>query len=176
MEGYCLSGVDGVISNYKRDFLDLKKKTAALILQQLNDVATNNIARMTYTNFDEHVTAKHGIMIKNWSLDKFCNPSAIGSHTELRKKEWEEWEETCFQAKLKATHSPGDDDDNADANADDASTPLTNLDNTKMADSGPTTPTASASGASTDDPLTGPEAPASSAPAPAPSADPPSTS
>lgn len=38
---------------------------------------------MIYKNFDEHITRKHGIVIKRWPLTKFDNPSAIGSQMEL---------------------------------------------------------------------------------------------
>ncbi|KAH9916346.1 hypothetical protein B0H21DRAFT_703062 [Amylocystis lapponica] len=165
MEGYCLSGVD-------------------------DDVATNNIARMTYTNFDDHITAKHGIVIENWPLNKFCNPSAIGSRTEvdvvyqafrsgtarfrkLSNEEWDEWGEARFQAKLNKMHGPGDDTNGDDTN--DTHTTPTDEDNTETSD-GPTVPTASASATGTDDPSTSSEVPASSAPPPASSADAPSTS
>ncbi|KAH9951710.1 hypothetical protein B0H21DRAFT_684804 [Amylocystis lapponica] len=142
MEGYCISGVEGVVTNYRQDLLNLKKKTAALILQKLNDVATNPIARMTYTNFDEHVTVKHGIIIENWPLNKFCNPSSIPSRNEvdvlyqafrsgttrfrkLTNPEWEEWEEARFQAKLAISRRADADDPQEDDPEDSSQRPST---------------------------------------------------
>ena len=41
------------------------------------------ITRMAYDRFDELVTARHHIVVKNWPLKKFCNPSAVTSRIEL---------------------------------------------------------------------------------------------
>jgi len=96
-----------------------------LIMEKLNDVASNKIGRMVYNNFDETITAKHGIVLENWPLPKFCNPSSIGSRTEinvvyqafrsgaarfrkLSNEEWKQWEEERFQAKFDSMGGPGD--------------------------------------------------------------------
>src|SRR5271155_5771358 len=39
--------------------------------------------RMFYTNFDDNITAKHGIIVKNWPLPLFCSPGDIRTVTEL---------------------------------------------------------------------------------------------
>lgn len=38
---------------------------------------------MFYTGFDHYITARYGIIIKNWPLPKFINPSKISTKTEL---------------------------------------------------------------------------------------------
>lgn len=86
---------------------------------------------MIYHNFDDAITAKHGIVLENWPLAKFCNPSQIGSRNEidivyqafrsgtarfrkLSNEEWEKWSETRFQAALNTMGGPGDDDNTSD--------------------------------------------------------------
>ena len=38
---------------------------------------------MTYDRFDDHITQKYGVIVKNWPLKNFCNPSSVGSRIEL---------------------------------------------------------------------------------------------
>jgi len=38
---------------------------------------------MAYDRFDELITAKYHVVVKNWPLKKFCNPSSITSRIEL---------------------------------------------------------------------------------------------
>ena len=38
---------------------------------------------MTYDRFDDNVTQKYGVVVKNWPLKNFCNPSSVGSRIEL---------------------------------------------------------------------------------------------
>jgi len=38
---------------------------------------------MSYDRFDDQITQKYGIVIKNWPLKNFCNPSSVGSRIEL---------------------------------------------------------------------------------------------
>ena len=45
---------------------------------------TGTKTRMFYTNFDENITDKHGIIVKNWPLPFFCSPGDIHTVTELR--------------------------------------------------------------------------------------------
>ena len=45
---------------------------------------TGTKTRMFYTNFDENITDKHGIIVKNWPLPVFCAPGDIRTVTELR--------------------------------------------------------------------------------------------
>jgi len=39
--------------------------------------------RMAYDRFDELITAKYHVVVKNWPLKKFCNPSSVTSRIEL---------------------------------------------------------------------------------------------
>ena len=38
---------------------------------------------MAYDRFDELITAKYRVVVKNWLLKKFCNPSSVTSRIEL---------------------------------------------------------------------------------------------
>ena len=38
---------------------------------------------MTYDRFDHHITQRYGVVIKNWPLKNFCNPSSVGSRVKL---------------------------------------------------------------------------------------------
>ncbi|KAG2347640.1 hypothetical protein BDR05DRAFT_876288, partial [Suillus weaverae] len=58
-EGYCVTGV---------------QETAA---------SPKQVQHMYYTNFDTNITAKYGVVLKNWPLSKFCCPGDINSHNEL---------------------------------------------------------------------------------------------
>ncbi|KAF8828048.1 hypothetical protein HHX47_DHR4001012 [Lentinula edodes] len=75
----------------------------------------NKVNRMYYKNFEHHITEQHGIIVKNWPLMKFCNPSEIHTSTEIRilinswtsgttffykmsLLEWEEWSSTHAEA------------------------------------------------------------------------------
>ncbi|KAG2367255.1 hypothetical protein BDR07DRAFT_1373058 [Suillus spraguei] len=106
LEGYCTSGVTGVISNYKKSFLQLKSKTSALILDKLCDATQVPVSRMYYVNFDKNITAQHGVVLENWPLKKICKPRGHRLNgggqdcaTKFRKltaAEWQEWEEARF--------------------------------------------------------------------------------
>jgi hypothetical protein len=39
---------------------------------------------MYYVNFNDNITSKHHIVLKNWLLSKFCCPGDISSLNELR--------------------------------------------------------------------------------------------
>ncbi|KAG1729163.1 hypothetical protein EDB19DRAFT_1913534 [Suillus lakei] len=65
LKGYCTSGVTGVISNYKKSFLQLKSKTSTLILDKLHDATQVPVSRMYYVNFNENITAQHGVVLEN---------------------------------------------------------------------------------------------------------------
>ncbi|KAG6869468.1 hypothetical protein C0995_002888, partial [Termitomyces sp. Mi166 len=47
------------------------------------EVTNMKISQMYYHNFDSHITAKRGVVIKNWPLKTFCTPSEISSQVEL---------------------------------------------------------------------------------------------
>ncbi|KAG1797980.1 hypothetical protein EV424DRAFT_1546419 [Suillus variegatus] len=84
LEACVISGVTGLVSNYKESYLTLKRELTSLILGKLNQAAQVPIPKMFYNNFDTQITAKHGIAIENWPLKNFVSPSDIGSTTELR--------------------------------------------------------------------------------------------
>ncbi|TEB19874.1 hypothetical protein FA13DRAFT_1797178 [Coprinellus micaceus] len=52
LEGYMISDVDGVITNYAQGIVDLKKKLAELIHSKLDTTAGYHIPKIIYTNFD----------------------------------------------------------------------------------------------------------------------------
>jgi hypothetical protein len=45
---------------------------------------------MAYVSFDEQITKRHGIVVKNWPLTEFKNPSSVGTKTELEIL-WNAW-------------------------------------------------------------------------------------
>ena len=53
---------------------------------------------MQYDRFDDLITQKHGVIVKNWPLKQFCNPSAVASRIKLDIL-FNSWESgaTCFQ-------------------------------------------------------------------------------
>ena len=38
---------------------------------------------MTYDRFNHHITQRYGVVVKNWPLKNFCNPSSVSSRIEL---------------------------------------------------------------------------------------------
>src|SRR5882762_8241010 len=82
--------------------------------------------QMTYDRFDDHITQKHGVVVKNWPLKIFCNPSSVGSRIELEtlyngwqsgvmrfekltKEEMTRWNHECFVSHLAITSAaPGE--------------------------------------------------------------------
>lgn len=41
------------------------------------------VGRMCYLNFAERITGRHGIILENWPLGRFCAPGEISSRPEL---------------------------------------------------------------------------------------------
>ncbi|KAI0371592.1 hypothetical protein BV20DRAFT_941838 [Pilatotrama ljubarskyi] len=83
LEGYCISGMQGITYNYVQGLLKLKKDAAVLINKKLRTSTRGEITRMCYVNFDSKITARYGIVIENWPLKKFCAPGEICSRPEL---------------------------------------------------------------------------------------------
>ncbi|KAG1807733.1 hypothetical protein EV424DRAFT_1350561 [Suillus variegatus] len=108
LKAYCLSGVTGVVQNYKQALIALKAETSSLIIEQLREAAQVNVPRMLYVNFEENITAKYGVVCEGSPLQKFCSPEDIGSHTEVKmsKAEFEQWDKDRFQQKLNVHSSP----------------------------------------------------------------------
>ena len=99
----------------------------------IEEAAKSKIFRMIYTNFEDAITAKHGIVLENWPLKEFCNPSAIKSRNEvvvllrswesgttrfrrMDTREWEAWSETRFQQAGTSDNDGMADNDTADNN------------------------------------------------------------
>ncbi|KAG6852475.1 hypothetical protein C0991_011675 [Blastosporella zonata] len=82
LEGYCLSGVQGVTQNYVQELSHKRKKIATLITIKLREAASGKVARMNYQNFAS-ITERFSLVIKGWPLKTFCAPSDISSRTEL---------------------------------------------------------------------------------------------
>ncbi|KAI0368264.1 hypothetical protein BV20DRAFT_948577, partial [Pilatotrama ljubarskyi] len=109
LEAYCVAGIDSLKKSISEDFVELKRKVSALILQKLQAACTRaNISKMFYVNFHEHITVRYGIVIEGWPLPKFTAPGNLGSRHELfvlyqawendaarfrqlPNDEWEEW-------------------------------------------------------------------------------------
>ncbi|KAI1792844.1 hypothetical protein LXA43DRAFT_1060225 [Ganoderma leucocontextum] len=113
MEGYCVSGVQGVVGNHLERTLLLKGQLRNLILAKLckssflratrvvgvhaDDITEDaakrakrgEIKRMNYTNFADAITAKVGIVAENWT-SRFETPSGL-SHleVEIALRAWE---------------------------------------------------------------------------------------
>ncbi|KAG6871728.1 hypothetical protein C0992_010408 [Termitomyces sp. T32_za158] len=117
IEAFMLLGVQAVVRNYVEENLHLRSEILALILHELKEVTNTKISRMYYHNFDSHITAKSGVVIKNWPLKTFCAPSEISSRVELNillnawrsditrfhqmtRDEFEAWETQQFNDKL----------------------------------------------------------------------------
>jgi hypothetical protein len=75
---------------------------------------------MTYDRFDDHITQKYGVVVKNWPLKEFCNPSSVGSRIELEtlhngwqsgitrfekltEAEMKKWDSDRFASRLQTT-------------------------------------------------------------------------
>ncbi|KAJ2927306.1 hypothetical protein H1R20_g9789, partial [Candolleomyces eurysporus] len=76
-------GIDGLSRNYIERLVQLKGLTAAIIKEKLVNAAGHPISRMMYTNFDEAITLKHGVILKGWPLPKFCCPSHLTACSDL---------------------------------------------------------------------------------------------
>ncbi|KAJ3738226.1 hypothetical protein EV360DRAFT_58312 [Lentinula raphanica] len=83
MDAYMVSGVEGVARTHVQAMADLKKEVRSLIFRKLQECAGTAVPKMFYTGFDHYITARYGIVIKNWPLPTFTNPSQISTKTEL---------------------------------------------------------------------------------------------
>ncbi|THU76573.1 hypothetical protein K435DRAFT_870723 [Dendrothele bispora CBS 962.96] len=84
MEGFMISGVEGLVRNHQQRLLKKKADLSALVLKKLQECAgRTKISRMYYVNFADHITRIHGIVVKNWLLKKFVNPSSLNNNIEL---------------------------------------------------------------------------------------------
>ena len=138
-----LSPLSGVAMNSKMRMLKLKRKTTMLILEKLHrfiphgspEPLTNisptgaatdaPITHMAYNRFDDLITAQHSVVMKNWPLKLFCNPSTVASHVDLEKlyslwktgstyfqqltcEEMEAWENSWFSIRMELMPPPAE--------------------------------------------------------------------
>ncbi|KAI1789728.1 hypothetical protein LXA43DRAFT_1096144 [Ganoderma leucocontextum] len=101
MEAYCVSGVQGVVSNQLERAGILRNQLGNLILAKLQDTARRakrgEIKRMNYLNFSDAITGKCGIVAENWAT-RFENPSGLSClEVEIALRAWESGT-TCFRA------------------------------------------------------------------------------
>ncbi|KAI1782952.1 hypothetical protein LXA43DRAFT_904549, partial [Ganoderma leucocontextum] len=82
MEGYILSGVQGVKQNYRQTIVTLKKEARHLINDKLRIGGT--LTKVQYKNFDVHITEHSGIVVEHWPLPVFRAPGDISSSVELQ--------------------------------------------------------------------------------------------
>ncbi|KAG6809416.1 hypothetical protein H0H92_000327 [Tricholoma furcatifolium] len=83
MEAYMLSGVQAVVRNFVEENIRIRSEISSVVLLKLKQVTKSPVARMYYSNFEKHITSKHGVIIRNWPLKKFCSPSDVQSRMEL---------------------------------------------------------------------------------------------
>ncbi|KAK7438760.1 hypothetical protein VKT23_017891 [Stygiomarasmius scandens] len=118
LEGYCISGVEGVARNYITETTKMKKELVKIIAKKLKVAGGKTlIPRMYYKNFDDHITAKYGVKIINWLLERFCCPSELSMCIDIQvlrtawesgttyfykmtSAEWKEWDEKRFKDAL----------------------------------------------------------------------------
>ncbi|KAJ3817845.1 hypothetical protein F5880DRAFT_1617916 [Lentinula raphanica] len=133
MDAYMVSGVEGVARTHVQAMADLKKEVRSLIFRKLQECAGTAVPKMFYTGFDHYITARYGIVIKNWPLPTFTNPSQISTKTELdilwaawnsdatsfyrmTTREFQEWEaERAEAARNSGDQGGGDGEPGADA-------------------------------------------------------------
>ncbi|KAI0686977.1 hypothetical protein C8Q76DRAFT_635673, partial [Earliella scabrosa] len=91
LEAYCLLGVDGLTHSAREQTVKLKHEVKELILQRLQAACTRySITKMFYVNFEEHITARFGIFVKNWPLRKFTAPGSLSRvELEVLLKAWQ---------------------------------------------------------------------------------------
>ncbi|RXW22250.1 hypothetical protein EST38_g3597 [Candolleomyces aberdarensis] len=82
-EAWFLSGAEGVSRNYASNIIEMKKKIKHIINEKLADAVDGPVSRMSCKGFDEEITLKHGVVLKNWPLTKFCCPADITAHSNL---------------------------------------------------------------------------------------------
>ncbi|KAI1787803.1 hypothetical protein LXA43DRAFT_1097890 [Ganoderma leucocontextum] len=64
MEGYCISGVQGLKQNYKKTMVTLKTEASNIINAKLSEISGGRLQQVKYKNFDRHVTEQTGIIIE----------------------------------------------------------------------------------------------------------------
>ncbi|KAG1747806.1 uncharacterized protein EDB91DRAFT_1245291 [Suillus paluster] len=131
LEGFTIAGVQGMAKTHVEEVLEWKKKTE-------ETAAPTKVSRMYYVNFDDNITLKHRIILKNWPLSKFCCPGDISSLNELtvlfhafdsgatsfqklRDAEYDQWSDQRFQAALAMQNTSATNEDMPDVDREDES-------------------------------------------------------
>ncbi|KAE9387171.1 hypothetical protein BT96DRAFT_1005378 [Gymnopus androsaceus JB14] len=93
MDGFMVTGIEGVARSHAQPLLlQLKSNVSKLITRKLQECAGNvKISRMYYRNFAERVTKRYGIVVKNWPLGEFANPSSISTMAAAQTL-WNAWD------------------------------------------------------------------------------------
>ncbi|KAF9063160.1 hypothetical protein BDP27DRAFT_1170318, partial [Rhodocollybia butyracea] len=84
MDAFMVSGVEGLARTQVQVLMQLKKDISQLIFRKLQEcMGKTKVGRMVYRSFVEQITRRYGVVVKNWPLREFKNPSSIGTKTEL---------------------------------------------------------------------------------------------
>ncbi|PIL36587.1 hypothetical protein GSI_00276 [Ganoderma sinense ZZ0214-1] len=80
LEGFCISGINGLTQNHRMQLGQWKTKVRDFILEKLSAASTRGpINKMYYVNFDQHITVKFGVVLENWPLTKFAAPGSFSA-------------------------------------------------------------------------------------------------
>ncbi|KAI1781830.1 hypothetical protein LXA43DRAFT_1069674 [Ganoderma leucocontextum] len=67
-------------ANHREQVNTLKQLCRDLIFHALQETSTRGIpTKMYYINFEDHITAKYGLVLENWPLEKFAAPGSFNS-------------------------------------------------------------------------------------------------
>ncbi|THV02223.1 hypothetical protein K435DRAFT_620800, partial [Dendrothele bispora CBS 962.96] len=107
--------MDFINMAFKQPISDVAARMEGFMISGVEEecAGRNKIPRMYYVNFADKITRVHRIVVKNWPLEKFINPSSLGSMIEvelllnawnsgttyfykLTTSEYEDWEKAGF--------------------------------------------------------------------------------
>ncbi|KAG1888304.1 hypothetical protein F4604DRAFT_1916217 [Suillus subluteus] len=95
LEACVISGVMGLVSNYRESYLMLKKELTSLILDKLNQAAQVPVPKMFYNTFDTQITAKHELRVLHNALK-----TGVTTFRKMTRDEWKQWDNIRFQSAL----------------------------------------------------------------------------
>ncbi|KAJ3844674.1 hypothetical protein F5878DRAFT_655693 [Lentinula raphanica] len=91
MDSYMVLGIEGVAKTQQQQLQELKASTGKLIRTKLEEVLKSPGAKTVhYAHFDRLITKQHGVVIRNWPLKTFVNPSRVSTKAELDLL-WSSW-------------------------------------------------------------------------------------
>ncbi|RDX41464.1 hypothetical protein OH76DRAFT_1301346, partial [Lentinus brumalis] len=81
MEAYNLSGANTQPLKHDDEVTALKKKIADLVYEKLLEACEGRSTppKMFYVNFESRMTAKYGVVVRNWPIRKFTAPGNVNS-------------------------------------------------------------------------------------------------